>query len=758
MPLRATWAGSRLLLRRLRDVMAAGGAVQKRLDEIVRTIARDMVAEVCSIYVRRAGDVIELFATEGLRPDSVHKIRFRFGEGIVGSVAATARPVAVADAQSHPAFVYRPETGEEIYSSMLGVPILHGGRVVGVLAIQNRTQREYTEEETETLETVGMVVAEMLASGEVVRKLELEPTDGLAAQPLRLQGVRMSRGLAIGQAVLHRPPLPVLDPIAEDEGTELQRLEDALSAMHSALDVLIADHDRSGAGGDHMDVLRAYRMFAEDRGWIRRIREGIGAGLRAEAAVVKVQSDMRVRMSMVQDPYLRERLSDFEDLANRLQIHLAGPDAPAGRPADLPDNAVLVARSLGPAELLDYDRSRLKAVVLEEGSAAAHVAIVARALDLPMVGRVRGVVGRVEPFDRIVVDGENAVCFVRPGEDFEQAFARSMIVHAERQAAYARERDLPAVTRDGEAVELHLNAGLLIDVPHLDGCGAAGIGLYRTEVAFMVRSEFPDVDAQAALYAKILEQAAGRPVVFRTLDIGGDKIPAYISDSAEENPAMGWRALRIGLDRPSMLRQQFRAMLRAAAGRPLNLMFPMVAEVAEFDRARALLDLEIERLAGEGAPTPEALEVGAMLEVPSLLFQLDALLRRIDFLSVGSNDLQQFLFACDRGNPRLDGRYDPLSPAMLSLLATVAESCRRVNVPVTVCGEMAGQPLEAMALVGLGYRALSMTASSVGPVRTMVRSLHAAPTGEFLRSLLDGSEHSLRGRLRAYARDHEIRI
>lgn len=758
MALRATWAGSRLLLRRLRDVMAGEGTAQERLDNIVRIIARDMVAEVCSMYVRRAGDVIELFATEGLRQDSVRKIRFRFGEGIVGVVAATATPVAVADAQSHPNFVYKPETGEEIYKSMLGVPVLRGGRVLGVLAIQNKTSREYTEEEEETLETVGMVIAELIAGGELISREEQQPADGLALKPLRLEGVRLSAGLAMGQAVLHTPYVPVGDPIAEDEAVELARLDVAIEAMHSALDVMIERYGDDSMG-DHIDVLRTYRMFAADQGWNRRIREAIGTGLTAEAAVARVQSDTRARMASIQDPYIRERVQDFEDLTSRLLQHLSGDQANNdGNALTLPENAILVARNMGPAELLDYDPTNLKAVVLEEGSATSHVAIVAKAMDIPLVGRVRDAVSRIEPQDLVVVDGNNGVCFVRPGEEFRQTFARSMAIDAEQKAAYAREKDLPTVTRDEIDVALNINAGLLIDVPHLHASGAAGIGLYRTEVPFMVRSGLPDVASQTKLYNSILDQAEGRPVVFRTLDIGGDKIPAYVRDMHEENPAMGWRAIRIGLDRPAMLRQQLRALVAASAGRELRVMFPMVAEVAELTAARALLDRELRDAERRGKTLPSTVSVGAMLEVPSLVFQLPALLKQLDFLSVGSNDLQQFMFASDRGNPRLDGRYDPLSPPMLNMLRIVVRTCDAANIPVSLCGEMAGNTVDAMALIGLGFRTLSMNARSIGPVRAMVRSLETAPIARLLDQHTDSSAHSLRTVLAAFAKDHGVLI
>ncbi|MBV8650631.1 MAG: GAF domain-containing protein, partial [Alphaproteobacteria bacterium] len=564
--------GSRRLLRRLRDIMAGSGSAQERLDKIVGLIAADMVAEVCSAYIMRAGEVLELFATEGLRREAVHRTRLRVGEGLVGVVAATARPLALADAQSHPDFAYRPETGEEIYHSLMGVPILRGGRVLGVVVVQNRTQRHYTEDEVEALQTIAMVLAELAASGELIEPGELAPGDGIAVLPVRLDGVRLNPGLAIGAAVLHETRIVIHQVVAEDPDVELERLRKAVAEMQSAIDDLLAASDVAG-GGEHRDVLETYRMFAADRGWLSRMREAVRGGLTAEAAVQRVQDENRARMNQVTDPYLRERLLDLEDLANRLLQHITGKSVTAAA-ASHPDEFILIARSMGPAELLDYDRRGLKGLVLEEGSPTAHVAIVARALDIPVVGRVKDILSKVEPGDLIVADGDNAQIFIRPGEDIQQAIEANMRMRLARMETYAAIRDAPAVTLDGVEVALQLNAGLLIDLPHLDESGAAGIGLYRTEIPFMVRDDFPNVDEQAALYNRILDHAGARPVTFRTLDIGGDKVLPYMRNIEEENPALGWRAIRLGLDRPGLLRSQVRALLRASGGRSLRVMFP----------------------------------------------------------------------------------------------------------------------------------------------------------------------------------------
>jgi phosphotransferase system enzyme I (PtsP) len=749
-------SASRLVLRRLRDVMAGQGTAQERLNTIVRIIAADMVAEVCSCYIMRAGEVLELFATEGLRPEAVHRTRLRVGEGLVGVIAANARPLALADAQAHPDFAYRPETGEEIYHSLMGVPILRSGRVLGVLVVQNRTPRNYSEDEVEALQTIAMVLAELAASGELVNPLERQQETGLGQLPLRLEGVKLHGGLAIGQAVLHEPRIVIKQVVAEDPNAELERLRRSVEAMQSAIDELLAASDVA-PDGEHRDILETYRMFAADHGWIHRIAEAVENGLTAEAAVQKIQSDMRVRMNQVTDPYLRERLADLEDLTNRLQQHLAGRPLTAAA-AELPDEFILIARIMGPAELLDYDRRRLKGIVLEEGSPSAHVAVVARALDIPVVGRVKDVLNRVEPGDMLIVNGDEAAVLVRPSEDVQQAVNNRIKVRLGQRLQYESLRDLPAETKDGVRIELQLNAGIFVDLPYLEETGAGGIGLFRTELQFMLRDKFPTVAEQTSLYRRVLDQAGPNPVTFRTLDIGGDKLLPYMDEIADENPAMGWRAIRIALDRPAMLRQQLRALIRAGANKTLRVMFPMIASVAEFDAARAIFDLELDRQRKDGAELPAKVEVGLMFEVPALLWQLPALFERADFISVGTNDLVQFLFAADRGNPRLAERYDALSPPVLRVLGEIASACAAHSMPVAVCGEMAGQPLDAMVLVGLGFRTLSMGPASIGPVKAMIRSLDCAALAEFIRSLPDVSAQSLRGKFHDFARDRGTQI
>jgi phosphotransferase system, enzyme I, PtsP len=755
--MRGALGGPRVLLRRLREVMAEPVSAQERLDKIVVLIAANMVAEVCSVYVLRVDSTLELYATEGLNRDAVHHTVMRADEGLVGLVASQASAINLSNAQAHPAYSYRPETGEEIYHSFLGVPVLRAGNTLGVLVVQNRARRTYSEEEVEALQTTAMVLAEMIASGElsVLAPPGAEPA---ARRPLHLKGKALSEGIALGHAVLHEPRVVVTNFIADDIPKELKHLESAVETLRTHLDELL-EHGDVVEGGEHRDVLEAYRMFAYDRGWVHKLEEAVMTGLTAEAAVERVQSDTRARMLRQTDPFLRERLHDLDDLANRLMRQLTGRDHAPSR-ENLPENAILVARSMGPAALLDYDRKRLRGLVLEEGGPHSHVAIVARALGIPAVGDIDNATGIVDPGDAIIVDGSAGDLQVRPLPDMEAAYAERVRLRARRQQQYLALRDKPCVTKDGEEVTLLINAGLTVDLPHIADTGAAGIGLFRTELQFMVAPNFPRSSEQYALYRTVLDAAGDKPVTFRTLDIGGDKVLPYMRNIEEENPALGWRAIRLGLDRPALLRTQLRALLRAAGGRALKIMFPMIATVGEFDQAKELVERELTHLRRHGHKLPAQVEVGSMVEVPALLYQLDELLEHADFLSVGSNDLVQFLYAVDRGNPRVSGRFDPLSAPVLRALKYIADKGRAHGKPVTLCGELASQPIGALALVAIGYRALSVTPSAVGPVKAMLLDLDCRKTAAFLCSLVEKSSGGvqIRAQLEKFAADHGLQM
>jgi phosphotransferase system, enzyme I, PtsP len=755
--MRGALGGPRVLLRRLREVMAEQVSAQERLDKIVVLIAANMVAEVCSVYVLRVDGTLELYATEGLNKAAVHQTVLRSDEGLVGLVASEANPINLSDAQNHPAFSYRAETGEEIYHSFLGVPVLRAGNTLGVLVVQNRARRTYTEEEEEALQTTAMVLAEMIASGELsaIARPGAEPA---ARRPLQIPGLALNDGIALGHVVLHEPRVVITNFIADDVPKELKRLEAAVETMRSDLDLLL-ERGEAVDGGEHREVLEAYRMFAYDRGWVHRLEEAVATGLTAEAAVERVQSDTRARMLRATDPYLRERLHDLDELANRLMHQLVGKDYAPARDR-LPENAVLVARSMGPAALLDYDRKRLRGLVLEEGGPHSHVAIVARALGIPAVGRIDNATGVVDPGDPIIVDGSAGDVHVRPTPEMERAYVERVRLRARRQSQYQALRDQPCITTDNEKIALLINAGLAVDLPHVQEAGAAGIGLFRTELQFMVAASFPRSAEQFSLYRAVLDAAGEKPVTFRTLDIGGDKVLPFMRNFEEENPALGWRAIRLGLDRPGLLRSQIRALLRAASGRDLHVMFPMIATIEEFDEAKSLVERELTHLRRHGHKLPEHVEVGTMVEVPSLLYQLDELLARVDFLSVGTNDLVQFFYAADRGNARVADRFDSISAPVLRALRVIADKSREHGKPVTVCGEIASQPLGALALVGIGYRSLSLTPSAIGPVKAMLLGVHAGKAAGFIAPLIErpAGSVSIRQQLTKFAEQEGLQI
>jgi phosphotransferase system enzyme I (PtsP) len=736
--------GPRLLLRRLREIMAEQTSAQMRLDKLVTTIASNMVAEVCSIYLRRAGKVLELFATEGLRPEAVHNTRLKEGEGLVGMVSETAEAVNLSDAPSDPHFSYRPETGEDPFKSFLGVPIVRGGQVFGVLTVQNKAERIYAEEEVEALQTVAMVLAEVVAQGGFFNVAELDEPELRIDRPRKFVGDGLSDGVAVGRVALHEPRVKVERMIADNPLDELKRLEAAIGGLRESVDQMLASSELD-LTGEGREVIEAYRLFAYDQGWRQRMRDAVRTGLTAEAAVERVQDETRLRVQRMGDPILRERAHDFDDLARRLLRHLTGRQA-----------AVLVARGMGPAELLDYGRDKLVALVLEEAAATSHVAIVARSMGLPMVASLDGIADNARAGDSIAVDGEMGEVHLRPASEIVKAFEDKRELRVQAQARFAAVRDLPAVTRDGVAIKLMMNAGLEFDMPQLTQSGADGIGLFRTELQFMIGETMPRLSDQTGFYKKILDAAGDKPVVFRTLDLGGDKVLPYARWEREENPALGWRAIRIALDRPALLRYQVRAMLMASVGRTLRILLPMVSDVDEFNRARALVDRELERARLLNRARPTQVLVGAMLEVPALAFMLPQLMRSADFVSIGSNDLLSLAFAVDRTNPRVSKRYDNLNPASLTLIRLIVQSAAENSGDLSLCGEMAGRPLDAMALLGLGLRTLSMQPGQIGPIKMMIRSMHLGEVAAFVDRLCNRTDHSLRTRLAAFAAERGI--
>jgi len=726
-------SGPRVLLRQLRETMAEPLASQARLDKIVDLIAQNMHADVCSFYVLRDDNQLELFANRGFKPEAVHNTTLRLGEGLVGLIAKQAEPLSLDNASLHPAYAYRPETGEEAFLAFLGVPVLRAGQTLGVLVVQNREAHTYGEDEIEAMLTTATLLAEMMSTADFGALIKPGQDIDLR-RPRTFVGTGFTDGVALGTVVLHDPRVVVTNFVAEDIEVELKRLGEALDKMRLSIDHMLSHGDMQSFS-DHREILESYRMFANDRGWVARLEEAIDNGLTAEAAVERVQNDTRARMMRQTDPYIRDRLHDLDDLANRLLRILTG-DGNAMGTKELPENAILVARNMGPAELLEYDRSRLRAVVLEEGAAISHVAIVAKSLGLVAVGQAQNIVSLCEAGDDIIVDAPAGTVHLRPTPDMIQVYVDKVRLSAKRRAHYLELKDKPAITRDGIEITLLHNSGLVADLPMLRDTGAAGVGLFRTELQFMIASRLPRLKEQVELYTEAIRLTEGKPIVFRLLDVGGDKVIPYLRSEAEENPAMGFRSLRLALDRKGLLRIQIRALLQAANGGPLKILVPMVTDTWEFRQTRVEVEREVERLRHEGRPVPSKLELGAMIEVPSLLFELDQVLPEADFVSIGSNDLVMFLTAADRGNPRVAKAYDPIALPRLRALRHVVNMAKKHNVPLTMCGELAGRPVEALALLAIGMTRLSMSPPSVGPIKEMILGLELKPVQEAITAAL----------------------
>ena len=749
---------ARTILTRLHDVMASRSHAQAKLNTVVEVIGECLNSEVCSIYLLREG-MLELFATRGLAQEAVHVTRMAVGEGLIGTIAENTETLNLAEAAAHPDFSYRPETGEERFHSLAGVPIVQRGRAVGVLAVQHVEPRRYEEVEIEALQTVAMVLSELITNAGLIDEEDQGGAGSTASGPEQMRGLTLVKGLGIGQAVFHQPRITIDHVVAENTEAERQRVVMAFEKMRDQIDRM-ASQAEFGVGGEHEEVLETYKMFAYDEGWTRRINDAIDSGLTAEAAIERVQQGTRMRMRRIDDPLLADRMHDLEDLANRLLRIVSGQLGTAAS-SGLRSDTILIARNLGPAELLEYDRRRLKGVILEEGSLTSHVVIVARAMGVPVLGRVRGVRGKVREGEQILLDAEQATLTIRPVPAMVEAFEARTAKHRERQAAYAALRDVEPFSKDGVRIKVMVNAGLREDMANLSLTGADGIGLFRTEFQFLVSATLPARERQTRLYREVLDAAGDKPVIFRTVDIGGDKTLPYLrhdDGSPEENPAMGWRALRLALERDGLLKVQARALLEAAAGRELNVMFPMVGETWEFDAAKAIFDSQMKFLKQNKKMLPEAIRYGVMLEVPSLAEQLDLIAPKISFLSIGTNDLTQFLFAADRSNPKLAERYDWLSLSVMRFLRRVVTAVAGMPIDVTVCGEMGGRQLEAMALMGLGIRRLSITPASVGPLKELVRKLDIQEMERAMEGWLAAPPANLRQALAEWAAERGIII
>ncbi|MCA1774725.1 MAG: phosphoenolpyruvate--protein phosphotransferase [Loktanella sp.] len=728
---------SRKLLGRLRRAMAEDSEGQERLNKIVELIAGSMQTEVCSIYLFRDPETLELCATEGLAAEAVHQTRMRLGEGLVGRVAKTRRVVNAADAPAERGFRYMPETGEERYSSFCGIPIQRLGDTLGVLVVQSKEARGFTMDEVYALEVVAMVLAEMAELGAFIG--EGAALSARHQQPVMFRGTVAQEGASAGKVFLHEPRVVVTNPISDDPETEKERLREAIESLRMSVDEMLTD--QTTVSIEQKKVFEAYRMFANSKSWMRRMEADVDNGLSAEAAVEKEQSLARTRLNQSGDAYLRERLNDLDDLSNRLLRILTGQGSETG--AEMPDNPILVARNIGPGELLDYGKS-LRGIVLEEGSVGSHATIVARAWAIPLVINAKGITTEALNGDPILVDGEQGVVHLRPDDTVQSAFSDKLAMQTRAQERYSSIREEPATTRDDVRIGLFMNAGLMADLPSLKGSGAEGVGLFRTELQFLIRNQMPRRAELSALYARVMASADGKRVCFRTLDIGSDKVLPYMKPNEEPNPAMGWRAIRVGLDKPGILRMQLQALIRAADGKPLSVMFPFVTLRSEFRAAKAELNKVLAREQRLGNPLPSKLEVGAMLETPSLGFAPESFFEEVDFISVGGNDLKQFFYAADRENELVRKRYDTLNVGFLNYLKMVVGRCEAAGTPISFCGEDAGRPIEALCFAAIGFRSLSMRPASIGPVKHLLRQVNLAEASAVIDEAMKSGAQSVR--------------
>ena len=728
---------SRKLLGRLRDTMAEEAAGQERLDKITHLIADSMKTEVCSIYLFRDPTTLELCATEGLNPEAVHKTRMNLGEGLVGRVAERNDVINTAIAPDEKGFRYMPETGEEIYSSFLGVPIQRLGQRLGVLVVQSKDPRKYTDDEVYGLEVVAMVLAEMTELGAFVG--EGAALRARHKEAIMFRGGVAQDGAASGQVWLHEPRVVVTNLVSEDPVIERQRLNEALDQLRVGIDKMLSNVSRGAT--EQKEVLETYRMFAHSPGWLRRMETDIDKGLSAEAAVEKEQSEARARMSRASDLYIRDRLHDLDDLSNRLLRLLTGQGNDTG--ADMPERPILVASNIGPAELLDYGR-KLKGIVLEEGSVGSHAAIIARALAIPLIIHAENITTEALNGDSILIDGDQGIAHLRPDESVQNAFKDKMAMAAQAQERYLAIREEEAVSLCKRQIRLMMNAGLMADLPSLKNSGAQGVGLFRTELQFLVRNQMPRRSELSNIYGRVMDAAEDLPVIFRTLDIGSDKVLPYMKNVAEPNPALGWRAIRVGLDKPGVLRMQLQALLRGANGRALSVMFPFVSLPEEFYASKDELAKAVAREKRLGHSIPAKLQVGAMLETPALAYAPDSFFKEVDFISIGGNDLKQFFFAADRENELVRQRYDVLNGSYITFLKYIKNRCEAAGTSLSYCGEDAGRPLEALCLTALGITTLSMRAASIGPIKHLIRKTDLSALERTLNTACEKGQTDLR--------------
>lgn len=753
---------SRKILSDLRDIMTSLNDDEQKLQQIVDKVSRHLKVSVCSIYALRAGEVLELYATHGLSETAIHQTRLRVGEGLVGLVAASKKLHNLGNIKQHPEFAFRPETHEEDFNNFLGVPLLRQGNLIAVLVIQSEEMQAFSKAIEELMENIAMFLNEFLAASKLISREEILSTQGLHSGAIILKGVRLNNGIALGKAYVHRSDFLITEFISKNRNLEHQKLKDALELMHNHLDEMIKKQHKVSKSryheGEHVEILETYSQIARDKGWIKRIHDAIDEGLSALAAVHKVTAAVKMQLLASQDLYLQERAMDFDDLGQRL-IRYLHPDQSQLKHQEPQEDFIVFAKSLGPARLLDFNLKYLKGLVLAEATKNAHVTIVAKSLNIPVISLSIENFSKVETGDDVCLDATHHTLVLRADDNLKEQYkntirARQQLVQNVPPLSFR-----PAITLDNQRVYLKANVGLRIDMEHFKRIEPDGVGLFRTEIPFMLRANLPDVQSQTEIYRDVLNAAGKRIVTFRTLDVGSDKVLPWRAAIEEENPAMGWRAARVSTDIPGLLRHQLKAFISAAKGRPLHVMFPMVSDMHEWHFCNNILQHELERFKAKKEQLPSEVKVGIMFEVPALMLQLDEIMAAVDFVSIGSNDLTQFIFAMDRGSPIVGERYDGISPIILRLYKMILSKAKEYDVPVTLCGEVSSDPIAALALVALGFRDLSMSPLAIPMVRDAICSLDLGALTKWLDKILyKETPMHFRALLKIWLQDHNVQI
>jgi phosphotransferase system enzyme I (PtsP) len=751
------------ILENISEITARSEDLQEALQQIVEVVAQRASTDVCSLYILdQRAQRLTLWATTGLERSAVGKVTMSVEEGLTGMAIEKLEPVMAVDAIAHPRYKFFPETGEEKYHSFLGVPIVERGTPIGVLVVQTLRRRRFARHEIRLLRAIATQVGSIIAQARLAEDLKTKEKERreyrrrmiTAIKRLqayekedrpepkargkargRLSGLPAAPGFGHGQAHLLQPAVSfalIEDARSDDPDDERRRFRRAVAESNVEMESL---KERLAKRLPEFDpaIMDAHRLMLEDRGFLSKVEAAIAQGLTAEAALKRIVEEYVEEFARMPDGYLRDRVVDLKDVSLRILRNLLGVAEPE-RPLD--EDSVLVAEELTLSDLALIDHQHLQGIALATGGVTSHATILAKSFEIPTVVGVDHLTDTVHEGDDLIVDGNSGVIEVNPAADIGREYERL----AREYHAFNREletlRAIPAETTDGRRVSLYANVGLVADLPLTRRHGAEGVGLYRTEFPFLTYRDFPDEEEQVRLYSRIVLGMEGRPVTIRTLDIGADKYPGYLQLPREENPFLGWRSIRISFEMPELFKQQLRAILRVATLGRVRLMFPMISSVEDIRRAKELLDEAKDELNREGREFEPDVPVGIMIEVPSAVSLANQLIREVDFFSIGTNDLIQYLLAVDRNNRKVAPLYEPLHPAVLSAVYEAVQAAKGAGKWVGMCGEMASDPLCTLALLGLGLDDLSMGPFFIPVIKRIIRSVSYAAARNIARDVL----------------------